>query len=86
MLPEPALPAAATLADNMRNASCLAPCRLSAARILIIGCTGLAAEVSKNIVLAGVGSVTLVDDTPCSARPPSNFLVPADAAATSTCV
>ncbi|KAL4450085.1 hypothetical protein ABPG77_010754 [Micractinium sp. CCAP 211/92] len=58
--------------------------RLSAARVLIAGCTGLAAEVAKNIVLAGVGSVTLVDDTPCSARPPSNFLVPADAAAEST--
>lgn len=54
--------------------------------MLIAGCTGLAAEVAKNIVLAGVGSVTLIDDTPCSARPPSNFLVPADAAAESTWV
>ncbi len=30
-------------------------------------------------MLAGVGSVTLVDDTPCSAAAPGNFLVPHDA-------
>jgi ubiquitin-like 1-activating enzyme E1 A len=36
-------------------------------------------QVAKNIVLAGVGSVTLVDDTPCSSTPPGNFLVPHDA-------
>ncbi len=41
-------------------------------------------QVAKNIVLAGVGSVALVDDTPCSLRPPSNFLVPADAPAGTT--
>ncbi|KAI7844210.1 hypothetical protein COHA_002344 [Chlorella ohadii] len=41
-------------------------------------------RVAKNIVLAGVGSVALVDDTPCSLRPPSNFLVPADAPAGTT--
>jgi len=54
--------------------------------VLIAGCTGLAAEVAKNIVLAGVGSVTLVDDTPCSSRPPSNFLIPADTPDNTTCV
>jgi ubiquitin-like 1-activating enzyme E1 A len=36
-------------------------------------------QVAKNIVLAGVGSVTLVDDTPASQRAPGNFLVHADA-------
>lgn len=36
-------------------------------------------QVAKNIVLAGVGSVTLVDDTPCAQRDPGNFLVLADA-------
>ncbi|GAB4814279.1 hypothetical protein N2152v2_001325 [Parachlorella kessleri] len=36
-------------------------------------------RVAKNIVLAGVGSVTLVDDTPCERRAPGNFLIPADA-------
>ncbi|KAK9815937.1 hypothetical protein WJX72_012289 [[Myrmecia] bisecta] len=56
--------------------------RLNAARILILGCTGLAAEVAKNIVLAGVGSLTLMDDSPCSTCPPGNFLVPADATPT----
>ena len=35
--------------------------------------------MAKNIILAGVGSVTLVDDTPCSESPPGNFLVPHDA-------
>ncbi|KFM28330.1 SUMO-activating enzyme subunit 1B-1 [Auxenochlorella protothecoides] len=53
--------------------------RLSSAKVLIVGCTGLGAEVAKNIVLAGVGSVTLVDDTPCAQRDPGNFLVLADA-------
>lgn len=59
--------------------------RLSAARVLIAGCTGLAAEVAKNIVLAGVGCVMLVDDTPCSHRPLSNFLIAGDAAPDTTC-
>jgi molybdopterin/thiamine biosynthesis adenylyltransferase len=40
--------------------------------------------VAKNIVLAGVGSVTLVDDTPCSLRPPSNFLIGGDVPADTT--
>ena len=34
-------------------------------------------QVAKNIVLAGVGTVTLVDNTPCGAL--YNFLVPAGA-------
>jgi molybdopterin/thiamine biosynthesis adenylyltransferase len=92
------------------------PCRLRQSKVLIVGCTGLAAEVrllnvlfivffgyqshnknsmqlinahftpfplsplqvAKNIILAGVGSVTLVDDTPCSNTPLGNFLVPHD--------
>lgn len=53
--------------------------RLNAAKILIAGCTGLAAEVAKNIVLAGVGSLSLMDSTPCALGDPNNFLVPADA-------
>ncbi|PSC72192.1 SUMO-activating enzyme subunit 1B-1 [Micractinium conductrix] len=56
--------------------------RLSAARVLIAGLGGLAAEVAKNVVLAGVGSVTLCDDTPLADRPPSNFLIHAADAAT----
>jgi molybdopterin/thiamine biosynthesis adenylyltransferase len=36
-------------------------------------------QVAKNIILAGVGSVTLVDDTPSSAAAPGNFLVSHDA-------
>lgn len=53
--------------------------RLTNSKVLVVGCTGLAAEVAKNIVLAGVGGVTLVDDTPCSRCPPANFLIPAAA-------
>ncbi|EFJ44580.1 hypothetical protein VOLCADRAFT_95199 [Volvox carteri f. nagariensis] len=49
--------------------------RLMEAKVLIIGLGGLAAEVAKNIVLAGVGTVALVDDTPASAAAPGNFLV-----------
>lgn len=36
--------------------------RLRAARVLLIGVGGLGAEVAKNIVLAGVQSLTLLDD------------------------
>eukprot|EP00892_Ulva_mutabilis_P006813 jgi/Ulvmu1/4503/UM002_0229.1 len=38
--------------------------RLMDAKVLVLGCTPLAAEVTKNFILAGVGSLTLVDDTP----------------------
>ena len=31
-------------------------------------------QVAKNIVLAGVGCLHLMDDTPSSAGPPTNFL------------
>ncbi len=53
--------------------------RLNEARLLIINCTGLAAEVAKNIVLAGVGSVTLQHDA-AQPHPTTNFLLGADAA------
>lgn len=36
--------------------------RLRAARVLIAGLNGLGAEIAKNIILAGVKSVTLLDD------------------------
>ncbi|GMH38448.1 hypothetical protein BSKO_06332 [Bryopsis sp. KO-2023] len=49
--------------------------RLQDVKILLVGCGGLAAEVAKNIVLAGVGSVVLADDTPCRDAPPGNFLI-----------
>ncbi|GAQ84097.1 SMT3/SUMO-activating complex, AOS1/RAD31 component [Klebsormidium nitens] len=43
--------------------------RMSKSNILVGGAiTGIIAEALKNIVLAGVGSVTLVDDTPVSAE------------------
>ena len=38
--------------------------RLRASRILVIGAGGLGAEVAKNIVLAGVQEVTLLDHAP----------------------
>ncbi|KAL0044863.1 hypothetical protein WJX82_000476 [Trebouxia sp. C0006] len=53
--------------------------RLNAAKILIAGCTGLAVEVAKNIVLAGVGSLSLMDSTLCASADLDNFLVPHDA-------
>ncbi|KAJ9524696.1 hypothetical protein QJQ45_024315 [Haematococcus lacustris] len=58
--------------------------RLTAARVLIIGGDALAAEVAKNIVLAGVGHVGIADDTPCSQAAFGNFLVSADADPSST--
>eukprot|EP00891_Asterochloris_glomerata_P009482 jgi/Astpho2/9482/Aster-x1580 len=54
--------------------------RLNAARVLIVGCSGLAAEVAKNIALAGVGWLTLMGNATCSQpEVASNFLLPADA-------
>jgi ubiquitin-like 1-activating enzyme E1 A len=43
--------------------------RLMDASVLVLGCTPLAAEVCKNAVLAGVGSMTLIDDTPADKLP-----------------
>lgn len=52
---------------------------LSASSVLVVGLTGLGAELLKNVALAGVGSLGLLDD---GAPPhPGNFIVPADAAA-----
>lgn len=51
--------------------------RLRAARILISGLNGLGAEITKNIVLAGVKSVVLLDDKNVTeADGFSQFLVP----------
>jgi ubiquitin-like 1-activating enzyme E1 A len=36
--------------------------RLREGRVLIVGCSGLAIEIAKNIVLSGVGHLTLLDD------------------------
>jgi ubiquitin-like 1-activating enzyme E1 A len=47
--------------------------RLMNAKVLVFGCTQLAAEVTKNFVLAGVGNVTLIDDT-ASSDLPTTFL------------
>ena len=38
--------------------------RLMEAKVLVLGCTPLAAEVTKNVVLAGVGNLSLIDITP----------------------
>ncbi|KAI4343594.1 hypothetical protein L6164_010928 [Bauhinia variegata] len=53
--------------------------RLSKARILVYGMKGTVAEFCKNIVLAGVGSLTLVDDRVATEEAlSSNFLIPSD--------
>ncbi|KAG2490524.1 hypothetical protein HYH03_011145 [Edaphochlamys debaryana] len=49
--------------------------RLMEAKVLILGLGGLAAEIAKNIVLAGVGTVALRDDAPAASAPAGNFLV-----------
>ena len=38
-------------------------------------------QLCKNIALAGVGRLTLLDDRKCDGQPSGNFLVPLDAAA-----
>ncbi|XP_057421062.1 SUMO-activating enzyme subunit 1A-like [Lotus japonicus] len=53
--------------------------RLSKAHVLVYGMKGTAAEFCKNIVLAGVGSLTLIDDRVASEEVfSSNFLIPPD--------
>ena len=37
--------------------------RMSGAQVLLVGMNGLGAEVAKNVILAGVKAVTIVDDT-----------------------
>ncbi|CAM6095287.1 unnamed protein product [Calypogeia fissa] len=50
--------------------------RLSKARVLVVGVSGVIAETCKNIVLAGIGSLTLLDDRPVTAEAAStNFLI-----------
>ena len=49
--------------ENLINVSIQYFSRLRASRVLIVGVRGLGAEVSKNIVLAGVREVTLLDHT-----------------------
>ncbi|CAI5704559.1 hypothetical protein KXD40_001478 [Peronospora effusa] len=40
--------------------------RMGASNVLIIGLNGLGVEIAKNVILAGVKSVTLHDDTPAT--------------------
>ncbi|KAI8913608.1 hypothetical protein EDD86DRAFT_201034 [Gorgonomyces haynaldii] len=42
--------------------------KMSASNVLIVGCKGLGVEIAKNVVLAGVKSVTLHDPTPVELR------------------
>lgn len=39
-------------------------------------------QIAKNVTLAGVGSVALLDDATCDKSDPGNFLVPDSAAPT----
>ncbi|KAH9315127.1 hypothetical protein KI387_023754, partial [Taxus chinensis] len=53
--------------------------RLSKSRVLVIGVTGVVAELCKNIVLAGIGSLTLMDDSPITSEALSaGFLILAE--------
>ena len=58
--------------------------RLRDARVLIVNCTGLAAEIAKNLVLAGVGTLVLADGTATSQHDPGNFLINAESDTTMT--
>lgn len=37
---------------------------MATSNVLIVGANGLGAEIAKNVILAGVKSVTLLDDSP----------------------
>ncbi|XP_062600392.1 SUMO-activating enzyme subunit 1-like isoform X2 [Saccostrea cucullata] len=53
--------------------------RLRAAKVLLIGLKGLGAEITKNIVLAGIKSITLLDNTQSTEEDScSQFLISRD--------
>ena len=53
--------------------------RLRAASILLVGLNGYGAEVAKNIILAGVKTVTFLDHRPATAQDAcSQFFIPKD--------
>ena len=53
--------------------------RLRAARVLLVHMGGLGAEVAKNLILAGVKSLTMLDPAEVTAAEAScQFFVPAD--------
>jgi len=55
--------------------------RIGQAKFFVAGLTGLSAEACKNVVLAGIGSVTLFDDgTSAQDAHPGNFLAHAGVA------
>ena len=49
--------------------------RLSESRVLLIGMSSLGAEVAKNIVLAGIKSLSIFDPTPVTATNTSNIFL-----------
>lgn len=62
-----------------RNSTSFFNFRLRNSKILIAGLNGLGAEVAKNIVLAGVKSVTFLDDKPVTQLDfSSQFFIPRD--------
>ncbi|XP_059479343.1 SUMO-activating enzyme subunit 1 [Neocloeon triangulifer] len=57
--------------------------RLRAARVLVVGARGLGAEVAKNLILAGVKTLTLLDSEPVAPEDlESQFLVSESAVGT----
>jgi ubiquitin-activating enzyme E1 len=42
--------------------------RMASTHVLVVGLDGLGLEVAKNVILAGVSSCDLLDDTPVSTR------------------
>ncbi|KAI8111662.1 hypothetical protein M9435_004161 [Picochlorum sp. BPE23] len=49
--------------------------RLRSAKVLVLGCSGAAMEVIKNLALAGVGSIVLVDERTIGQVNQGNFLI-----------
>ena len=51
--------------------------RLRASKVLLVGLSGLGAEICKNIVLCGVKSLTLLDDQVVTLKDfTAQFLIP----------
>lgn len=57
--------------------ACVFASRLRASCVLVIGMNGVGAEISKNLVLSGVKSLTMLDPCPVTEEDfVSQFLIP----------
>ena len=52
--------------------------KMTKMRALVVGCSGVAVEIVKNLVLQGLGAVTLIDSKPAKIQAPLSFRDPSE--------